>query len=892
MGRHRRGLLTSAWPVLAGWWLIGGLLALGPLRPWVPPATLLDVTSGLYLTERAGLVRSTPLRPGDLVLRVNDQAVSSPAELSEAVQRVREPVVRLTVETAPRVRLGLVDAARWEQLREAVDDQMVVLWTGSEELQTRTRALDALFAEDPDRQVVLQWQEGRRQLTGPLNLERTKVSLGAFWLWLVTGVVLCVLFWRQLAALVPGERRSVGAAPEIVASGLALCVLLQGAEGGAHPSLLLALGVSLMAWGRIEALRRLQLGVAALLRGAGLARVLLAGLVAALVWAHIQPHRLPSVEGLRLLAWTLVVLYAAGAAIGALGFRQAQTRLRPLWPVAWLWTLPWTLLGAIVLLGVAPLDDALLWVAVAVSASASWAWGVVTSLSSDTPDHVVSEPTPVASPQHLLERAEQMIAGGQASIAIGAAGHYLWLKPTSLPAQATPVWTAVRAGEELDAALGILSLEGGGYPQILEARDDEQAVEGLRVGGQRVLLVRSLPLASGEGLYQAWLVVLAPRDDEDIPLPSGDVLDRMWEALTPLVSDALGIELWRLWTLLGVPGQVEGVGAMPAAPSGEDGPPRHGSASASVTEDRSGIAAEGVLRDLLARRWAAAYPVDNDELLTPTERKKLVSLSQKGSPCLILGEPSVGKTFYAYATHVAAGRPAALFGVVDAAHQPPDVLALELLGDTHQPGWFSLLGRGGTVVIKGACGLPSEAVLPWVGEADRAGVALTFVETYAGPERGLPSVVPRWVREVVGGRFLHVAPLRERSGDILRFADHYLMEAALAFRRTVVTFSPEAEAWLVQQPMLGNHDELRYIVRQAVLRASGEQVDMQALGVGEPLVEEQTLLPGLDEPGFQEEREGIQRALEAAQGNKSEAARLLGVSRGKLLRRMEKLGMG
>jgi DNA-binding NtrC family response regulator len=152
--------------------------------------------------------------------------------------------------------------------------------------------------------------------------------------------------------------------------------------------------------------------------------------------------------------------------------------------------------------------------------------------------------------------------------------------------------------------------------------------------------------------------------------------------------------------------------------------------------------------------------------------------------------------------------------------------------------------------------------------------------------------------EVAQGRFrqdllfrlntvtLRLPPLRERREDIPVLAEHFLERHARSYRRQVSGFTPDAVQALLAHPWPGNVRELDHAVERGILMARGDAVDLAALGLqppgaaGAPTYEEMTL----DEV----ERVLIGKALERHDGNVTEAARALGLSRSALYRRLDK----
>jgi DNA-binding NtrC family response regulator len=139
-------------------------------------------------------------------------------------------------------------------------------------------------------------------------------------------------------------------------------------------------------------------------------------------------------------------------------------------------------------------------------------------------------------------------------------------------------------------------------------------------------------------------------------------------------------------------------------------------------------------------------------------------------------------------------------------------------------------------------------------------------------------------------------PLRDRREDVLPLASALLHEAAGRAGKYVEGFAPEAEAVLLGSRWPGNVGQLRDVIERACLLADGGLVLERDLLAAMPPVSARALLPMEDEDAGQPlstvEREHIMRALQRAGGNKKAAARMLGVSRRALYRKLERLDLG
>jgi two-component system, NtrC family, response regulator AtoC len=142
---------------------------------------------------------------------------------------------------------------------------------------------------------------------------------------------------------------------------------------------------------------------------------------------------------------------------------------------------------------------------------------------------------------------------------------------------------------------------------------------------------------------------------------------------------------------------------------------------------------------------------------------------------------------------------------------------------------------------------------------------------------------------------LHVPPLRERGGDILLLARHFLATHGARYNKANLRLSPTVERLLVAHRWPGNVRELRNVIEQAVLLAQGELIDADQLNLSAVLGPEPAdaaaAAPRAEQDNLRldkVERDLLLKALETAEWNVTRAAKLLGVSRDTLRYRMEK----
>lgn len=145
---------------------------------------------------------------------------------------------------------------------------------------------------------------------------------------------------------------------------------------------------------------------------------------------------------------------------------------------------------------------------------------------------------------------------------------------------------------------------------------------------------------------------------------------------------------------------------------------------------------------------------------------------------------------------------------------------------------------------------------------------------------------------------IELPPLVERREDLPLLAQFFLEEANSRGMKQLAGFSDEALNRLDVYPWPGNHDELARVVTEAHTRASGPEIGVADLpqrihlAAGDATHARRKEDPiVLDEFLGRMERELIRRALDRAKGNKAKAARMLGLTRPRLYRRLVQLGM-
>ena len=142
---------------------------------------------------------------------------------------------------------------------------------------------------------------------------------------------------------------------------------------------------------------------------------------------------------------------------------------------------------------------------------------------------------------------------------------------------------------------------------------------------------------------------------------------------------------------------------------------------------------------------------------------------------------------------------------------------------------------------------------------------------------------------------LDLPPLRERPEDILPLAEFFLRRFATQARRPNLQLSSEARRRLQSHTWPGNVRELRNLMERIAFLAPGDRVEAEDLAFILNPDADGSRLPslelGLDEATREFQRDFIRRSIRQVNDNMTDAARLLGLHRSNLYRKMKQLEM-
>ena len=288
------------------------------------------------------------------------------------------------------------------------------------------------------------------------------------------------------------------------------------------------------------------------------------------------------------------------------------------------------------------------------------------------------------------------------------------------------------------------------------------------------------------------------------------------------------------------------------------------------------------------------------------------------STVLILGETGTGKELVARAIHALSARASRPLVSVNCGAIQPSLIASELFG--HEKGSFTgalhqRLGRfeladGGTIFLDEIGELPAETQVALLRvlqerEFERVGGSQPVrvdVRIIAATNRDLKAAISAGTfRSDLFYRLdvfpIHVPPLRERKEDIPLLVEYFLGFYAATAGKQIRSVDEKTMEMLQRYSWPGNIRELQNVIERWAIICDSDEISMDESwlrdsppppeAIPEPLPDEPISLRQHVE---ELERRLINRMLTVVGGNQTEAARLLGVSRGCLIGRLKKYG--
>jgi transcriptional regulator with PAS, ATPase and Fis domain len=317
------------------------------------------------------------------------------------------------------------------------------------------------------------------------------------------------------------------------------------------------------------------------------------------------------------------------------------------------------------------------------------------------------------------------------------------------------------------------------------------------------------------------------------------------------------------------------------------------------------------------REAAAAGPVILDSAMVALYRV-IDRLAVGTLPILVLGETGVGKEVVAEQLHARSPRRNKPLVRLNCAAFTEQLLESELFG--HVRGAFTgatanktgllVSADGGTVFLDEVADLPlaiqakllrvleAGDVLP-VGALEPVRVDVRIVSA-TNADIGEAIEDGRFREDLyhrLAGATLVVPPLRERPSEILPIAQRFLHRAARRNNLPVGTLSPEAEQWIARHAWPGNVRELRNVMERALLLSGGGAIELAHLPAATAaddtgprrVVSIARSQDGADTSvdDRDPDRAATLDALARCNGNQTRAARMLGIARSTLIKRLD-----
>jgi DNA-binding NtrC family response regulator len=320
------------------------------------------------------------------------------------------------------------------------------------------------------------------------------------------------------------------------------------------------------------------------------------------------------------------------------------------------------------------------------------------------------------------------------------------------------------------------------------------------------------------------------------------------------------------------------------------------------------------LREALGQR----YQYDN--IVARSEKMQAVlglveRVAPTNSTVLLGGESGVGKDLIARAIHQHSNRASGPFVKINSTAIPENLLESELFGyekgafsgaATSKPGKFELADRG-TLFLDEIGDVPPAIQVKLLRvlqerEFERLGGTKTLkvdVRLIAATNRDLRAALEDGTfREDLYYRLnvvaIDIPPLRDHKEDIPALTNFFLEQLARESGKPIRGITPAGMKLLLDFHWPGNVRELENIIERGVTLSAGSTLDAPDIHLDPPshrsVSGTQSVLP----PGMtldQWEDEAIREALRQANGNKSQAARALGLSRNALRYRLSKIGV-
>ena len=320
---------------------------------------------------------------------------------------------------------------------------------------------------------------------------------------------------------------------------------------------------------------------------------------------------------------------------------------------------------------------------------------------------------------------------------------------------------------------------------------------------------------------------------------------------------------------------------------------------------------------LAAGRPTPARLLIGDSRVMQETRATIAKLARSQAPVYISGESGTGKELVARLIHEQGPRAENPFVPVNCGAIPEDLMESEFFG--HKKGSFTgavsdkqglfQAADGGTLFLDEVADLPLHMQVKLLRAIQEKPVRPVGAQQEVAVDARILCATHKDLAKLVEeGSFrqdlyyrinvieLRVPSLRERPDDIPQMAAFVLERLAEHAQQDTPTISGEAMAALLAHGFPGNVRELENMLERAMTLCVGEAIELDDLGISraDPSMssEYQGDRDNLESLLDRVEKETLVKALEQTSGNKTAAAKLLGISFGAFRYRLQKLGLG
>jgi DNA-binding NtrC family response regulator len=447
-----------------------------------------------------------------------------------------------------------------------------------------------------------------------------------------------------------------------------------------------------------------------------------------------------------------------------------------------------------------------------------------------------------------------------------------------------------------------LALKAHGHT-VLEARDEAEAVEQLRQA-RPVVVLTDLKLPSGDGFG----VLRAAKDiDPELPVVVMTAYGSIQDAVTAMREGAMDF--------LAKPVDPDHLLLMVER----------------AIRQRRLVTENILLKQELAERRGAPRIIGEDAQLTRVTQQ-LQRASATDTTVLLEGESGTGKELFARALHALSPRADGPFVAINCAAIPDTLLETELFGHEkgaftgavgRKPGRFELAHRGTLFLDEiGELPLALQAKILRALEEKQfervGGTQSIHVDTriVAATNRNLKQrVAERQFRQDLYFRLcvfpIEIPPLRERGGDVLTLARHFVERFCGDLKKPLLSLSSSAIGELQAYGWPGNVRELQNCIERAVILCDGETIQPHHLNLTSPgaPVTPSAGQDAVATPGFEAfdlsgtmpealrrvaadvERRKILQAMQATKGDRTRVVEMLQISHKALLQRLRTYGI-